>query len=640
MTRHITRALAVTALAALAACSGGGGGTALPTQPATAGLAPAGNGRATLSFTRLAPQTSASAKQRRPNEISFGANSLVLDVTHSGTAPIRTVIDISGALIGNGVNCSADSSGIYQTCTSPVQLPLGADTVTVSTNSARDGSGATLGSATVAVTIKDQQDNPISITLDGVVTSIRLFAADPAPRTGTPENIALVVQLYDASGTVLLAPQTYTQPVVLTDNDQSGNSSLYTQATQNSTQRFSGASPANTSPSPTSKTVSVPDRYTVPYVSYNGAGANPFTVTAAFGSLTTTTGITPASPSQARNAGTASASHFLATVRSFDPVYDATGKLWVTQTGGKIASIDTSTSTYAVTGAYSASTSSVLRTLRSPVLGPDGGIYLVSSSVSNNVPVAPYYITRFDPVTHGFTDFATADEVLHPVVAQGALVGAERNIGKIWRLPFSGGTPGTATEFAVATPPNVDPSPALLPLPTRVFPSSDGNLWVVETSYAAVDGTWLAKYSPSGSKISESLIGAQRELDAQAIGANDAIWFVDLMNLNEFDRLNPATIGTSLTVVAVPRLYGYNAWNEFTQYEQLDANGNLFFISYLDGRVGRVDSATGRVDLLNPFFPGNIFGLTLSPNGSTLVGAGFVSGTGAGTGTYLFTVNT
>lgn len=638
MPRHLTRVLAVTALAALAACSGGGG--TLPrassggSPSAGSAGAPAPLGSATLTFKRLIPSgtTAESGSKRSTRELSFGANSLVIDATQTGAAPYHAVYDISGAVIGNGVTCNADVSGIYQNCSMQVRLPVGNDTLTVATNTARDGSDTTLGSATITVTIKDAQDNPLSITLDGAVASMRLFAADPAPRTGTAVAIPLIVQLYDASGTVLIAPQNYTQPVVLTDNDTTTNSSLYTQATQNSTQRYNGTPPANSSPSPTAKSVSVPDRYTVPYLSWNGVGSASFTITATFGGLTSTATITPAA-NAARNAGTTYASHALAnTVRSYDPVYDSHGTLWVTQTGGKIASIDTSA--WTVTGTYTVGTAAGTRSLRSPVLGPDGALYMDSATISNGAAVAPFYVTRFDPVAHTFTDIPTPnDEVLHLTVANGALVGAERNAVKVWTLPFSGGTAGTPSEFAVTLPPNLpDQTQVLLPLPTRIFPSGDGNLLVVETSYAAVDGTWVAKYSPSGTKISDNLLGAQRELDAQAIDANGSIWFVDLENLNEFDRMDQ--LGSALTVVAVPRLYGQNSSNEFTAYAQVDTNGNLFFISYQDGRVGRVDRASGRVDMLNAYGSGNIYGLALSPDGKTLVGAGYSSGP------YLLTLNT
>ncbi|HEY0394012.1 MAG TPA: hypothetical protein VGD01_05910 [Candidatus Elarobacter sp.] len=631
MTRHLTRALSVMALAAVAACSGGGSAAA-PNLPRS--LAAPNTGNATLTFKRLVtPATTGEAStKRRPNELSYGANALVFDAAQTGAAPYHAVFDISGAVIGNGITCTTDVSGLYTVCSVQVRLPLGDDTLTVATNSARDGSGTTLGSATIPVTIKDAQDNPIAVTLDGAVTSMRLFIGDPAPLTGTAVTLPLTVQLYDATATVLIAPQNYTQPVVVTDQDTSAATTLYTQVVQNSTQRYNGTPVPSPGPSATSKTVSVKDRYTVPFLSYNGGATGAFQITATYGTLQASVTVTPAAGA-ARTPGTTSATHALAnTVRSYDPVYDANGKLWTTQTGGKFAGID---GTYTVTGTYTVSTGSVTRSLRTPVLGPDGAFYMDSATVSNGVATAPYYVTRFDPVTHAFTDYPTNDQVLHLTVANGAIVGAERTIGKVWTLPFNGGAPGTPAEFAVSVPAVRDATAVLLPLPTRVFPSGDGNLWVVETSYGAVDGTWLAKYSPSGTKISETEVDAQhpgRMLDAQAFDAvNGSIWFVDIRNLNEFVRDDVAS-GT-LTTYAVPRLYGDNAWNEFTQYAVLDANGNLFFISYQDGRVGRVDRGSGRAELLNAFGSGNIYGLVLAPGG-TLVVAGF------GSGPYLLTLNT
>src|SRR5581483_9987323 len=112
------------------------------------------------------------------------------------------------------------------------------------------------------VTILNAQDNPLAVTLDGVAASMRLFAADPSPNIGTPETIALTTQLYDATGTVFIAPQNYTQPVVVTDQDPSASTELVTTISQNSTQRATGTPPATPAPAPPAKTVSIPDRYT------------------------------------------------------------------------------------------------------------------------------------------------------------------------------------------------------------------------------------------------------------------------------------------------------------------------------------------------------------------------------------------
>ena len=644
MSPSILRILAVTALGGLAACSGGGSVTPSPTAKNTvpAGTVPAATASATLTFTRRIPQSALgdSSAARKTREISYAANSFVIDAAQTGAAPYHAVFDISGAVIGNGVNCTTDASSIYQTCVMQVRLPIGNDTLTVTTNSARDGSGTTLGGATIPVTIKDQQDNPIAITLDGIPKSIRVFVSDPSPVVkSATQSLALTVQLYDAAGAILLAPQNFTQPVVVTDGDTSSGTSLFTGQSQNSTQRYNGTAP---SPQPTTppgaKTISVPDRYTVPYVAlYNGM-ASPFTITATFGSLSASVTITPqaAANAAARPAGQTPVTHTLAnTVRTYDPIFDATGKLWVTQTGGKIASIDTSN--YTVTGTYTVTTATTTRSLRSPVLGPDNAIYISSATVSNGVATAPYYVTRFDPVSHAFTDYASSDQVLHLTLAAGALTGAERNTRQVWRLPFTGTTPGTPAEFSVSAPPVGDPTPALLPLPTRVFPTSDGNLLVIETSYAAVNGTWIAKYSPSGTKLSEAMIVPQQQalqLDAQAMDANGSIWFADLLTQNQFVRVDTPAQPNTLATYAVPRFYGNDAVSELTNYAILDAGGNLWFVSYLDNGIRRIDRASGRVDTFNGATGGgNQYGLAIGPDG-TLVQPGY------GSGPYLYTNNT
>ncbi len=632
MTRPSTRALwaaALAASAALAACSGGG--SLAPSASAGKSAGATGTGSATLTFKRMIP-SAASAKNRAAMEFSANANSLVVDSTQPGTQPYHAVFDISGAVV-NSVNCGpTDSSGLYQTCSMPVLLPLGNDSVTVSTNSARDGSGSTLGSATIAVTILNSQANQINVTLDGVAASMRLAVSDPSPATGTSANLALTVQLYDAAGSVFIAPQNYTQPVTVTDGDTSTHTMLYTQQSQNSSQRYYGT-PVPTATTAPAKTVSVPDRYTQPFVTFDGTAIAPFQISATFGSLSASVTVSPAT-SAARPAGTQPHTYFLATPqpRVYDPVFDTSGNLWVTASGGSIAAINTST--HAVSATYTLPSGYGTRTLRSPAIGPDGAIWMTSASVSNGVPAAPWYVTRFDPVTHAFTDYPTADEVLHLVSTPSGLWGAERNISKLWQLPFSGTTPAaSANEYAVAGPPVSDTAPALASLPTRVFPSSDGNLWVVEMSYIPVNGAWVAKYSTSGTKISETHVlpsAPASILDAGPIDGSGNIWFTNLSTYNEFDRYDTAS--GNVTTYVVPRLYGQNAVNEFTAYDAVDSAGNFWFVNLLDGRLGRIDSGTGRVDLLTG--PGgNYYGIAIS--GSTLVMAGY-----QGSNVFLFTTNT
>ena len=512
-----------------------------------------------------------------------------------------------------------------------VLLPIGNDTVTVATNSARDGSGTTLGSATIQTTVKDQQDNQIAMTLDGAVKRMGLFVSDPSPATGSVVNLPLTVQLYDATGVVLIAPQTYTQPVVITDPDTGTSTALYTQASQNSTQRYNGTAVSAT-PSAKSKTISVPDRYTQPFLSYDGTTSAAVTLTATFGSLTATATVTPSAPAP-RPAGANPHTFTLPSTvpRPFDPIFDNAGNLWTTVSGGAIAQLDATTrqvtATYTIPGTG--------RSFRAVTIGPDGAIWGSSGTFSNGATTAPWYVTRFDPATHAFTDYPTADQVLHLVTTPSGLWGAERNISKLWQLPFTGTTAGTtANEYAVAAPPVSDPSPVLASLPTRVFPSADGNLWVVKMSFATVNGAWLAKYSTTGTLISEVRVNAAKPaaiLDPQAIDATGGIWFVDVSSQNEFDRYDTAS--ATVKTFAVQRLYGSDARSSLTTYVTLDGSGNLWFVNSLDNRLGRIDHVTGRVDLLGGTPGGNFNGITIS--GTTLALVGYTPNS-----PFVFTMNT
>ncbi len=85
-------------------------------------------------------------------------------------------------------------------------------------------------------------------------------------------------------------------------------------------------------------------------------------------------------------------------------------------------------------------------------------------------------------------------------------------------------------------------------------------------------------------------------------------------------------------------MYGYERALAITTYSTVDASDNLWFITSLDGRIGRIDHATGRVDLLNG--PDNNYN-SMTISGATFVLDGFTNAAGATPGTtFIFTMNT
>ena len=85
-------------------------------------------------------------------------------------------------------------------------------------------------------------------------------------------------------------------------------------------------------------------------------------------------------------------------------------------------------------------------------------------------------------------------------------------------------------------------------------------------------------------------------------------------------------------------MYGTNARSLITTYSTVDASDNFWFINSLDGRIGRIDHATGRVDMLNG--PNNNYN-SMTISGTTFVLDGFTNAAGATPGTtFIFTMNT
>ena len=94
------------------------------------------------------------------------------------------------------------------------------------------------------------------------------------------------------------------------------------------------ARPSARRPSAKPKTISVPDRYTQPFFSYDGTTSAAVTLTATFGALTATATVTPSAPA-ARTAGANPHMYTLASSvpRPFDPIFDSAGNLWATRVG-------------------------------------------------------------------------------------------------------------------------------------------------------------------------------------------------------------------------------------------------------------------------------------------------------------------
>ena len=201
-----------TALVAFAftACAGGG------TLPGPGAVSPI-SAQAKAVLVIAVPSNSGAARARRPQYVSPSTQSLTVAV--NGAAPSVTANVTPGSS-----GCTASSSGT--TCDVSVEAPPGQDTFTVTLYSGTNATGSMLGTGTVTAGVSTESNTPVNITLDGIVASVSIALANPAPPAGTPATVALTITAKDASGATIIPPGSFSPAITLTDSDTSGHTHL------------------------------------------------------------------------------------------------------------------------------------------------------------------------------------------------------------------------------------------------------------------------------------------------------------------------------------------------------------------------------------------------------------------------------
>ena len=219
------RALPISALIAgaiaivVAGCSGGGsagGSSALPAPKATA------RGTGTALFTIKIPVKQTSSA-KRPHYVSPNTGS----VSFQEGAGSPTVV----ALTPGSPTCPLN--GGFYTCTAQSNLGAGSNvSITVATFASSDGSGTPLSMNTVTQTITANTDNPITVTLNGVVNSVTMTPSATSLTMGTSGSITISVAALDASGATIVGPGSYVDAgnnavaIGLANSDTTGHAAL------------------------------------------------------------------------------------------------------------------------------------------------------------------------------------------------------------------------------------------------------------------------------------------------------------------------------------------------------------------------------------------------------------------------------
>ncbi|MHB8177129.1 MAG: hypothetical protein ACYDA5_01030 [Vulcanimicrobiaceae bacterium] len=253
--KRLAIAGAVVLAFALAACGQHGQGIT-PSGPV-----PAAHGMGIASFIIKVPKAATtSSTNPNPNYISAATQSVTITV--SGVSTPTTV-----NLTPSSPNCSSSSGTL--TCTASVPAPIGSDTFTLTMFDKTNGAGNQLSTGTVTATINAGTTNNVPVILNGVVASVAVSLANPAPAVGVSATIPLTVTAMDADGDTIVGPGNYTPTITLSTSD-STNAAL------------------------SSTTVSAPGAAVT--VTYSGAAISSATITATITGTSTsaTTKLTPA----------------------------------------------------------------------------------------------------------------------------------------------------------------------------------------------------------------------------------------------------------------------------------------------------------------------------------------------------------
>ncbi len=206
----LKKRLAVIMLAAIstASCGGGGGrsstGTALPQRSVKT---------TSVKLSIVIPLLRPASAARRPKFVSSGTLSGSLTIT----SPSYSVQAFG--LAPDSPNCS--SNGTTRTCTVAINMPIGNDTMTVSTfdgplTSGGATSGHLLASASATQQIVEATANHVVVSLLGVPSTATITAQQSTiTSNGSTVTVPLTVAVYDASGNQITGSDPFTFPIDL-----------------------------------------------------------------------------------------------------------------------------------------------------------------------------------------------------------------------------------------------------------------------------------------------------------------------------------------------------------------------------------------------------------------------------------------
>ncbi len=217
MTIRVRALLATAALAVTAAC---GGGFGTPNGPVV--NSPGGPSPPPLPLVKVHVHVTIAGQGRgirvRPGYVSPNTESLVIQLASVDGQGVGGVNATTIETRAHARGCAPQGSG--RVCTGTTLGSPGEDVFSVTTYAGSNGTGPVLSVGTVQAKISSGNGgvdiNSLTLTLDGVIASLRLSLAPDAGKRGQPMRSAVTLTPFDAAGAQIVGPSRFLSPITLT----------------------------------------------------------------------------------------------------------------------------------------------------------------------------------------------------------------------------------------------------------------------------------------------------------------------------------------------------------------------------------------------------------------------------------------
>jgi hypothetical protein len=218
------------ALTAVALTACGGGGLPVGSVVNSPGGGPSSPPTQLVDVTVTVTVPAAKRAHRMHSQyVSANTQSLVVQLASVDGNAVTGVNPTTINTLPSSHGCKSSAGGTV--CTKTAQGSPGSDVFSVTTYSGEDATGSVLSVGTVQARIGGQGgnlpiNNKVSLTLYGVIASIKLTIAPNGAKRGDPTRADAALSAFDASGAQIVGPSDYATPISLTIEGDTSNAFL------------------------------------------------------------------------------------------------------------------------------------------------------------------------------------------------------------------------------------------------------------------------------------------------------------------------------------------------------------------------------------------------------------------------------